>query len=284
MTAQLTTLGGSACPACGGEARPRIDLGDFRLHACPHCGCWSSDALVRGASVSFQPSAYFANADADTARWEDVLRRTAVERSTPIRVLDVGCGCGDFLRFVARRVPASVRSGIEIDTERGEVARSADPQAQIAIGPVEQALGKVTGDFDLITLWDVFEHLPDPAGALRALAARLAPKGTLFLQTIHEHSIVPRLGRGLYRASAGRWRGPARRTHEPHHLVFFTRESLQRLADQAGLGIREQWFDRLVRARMDGSGALTAFTAALLAAENALGNGLFVNLLLERRT
>ena len=34
---------------------------------------------------------------------------------------------------------------------------------------------------------------------------------------------------------------------------------------------------------MDGNFALRAATALLLAAENALGNGLFVNLILERR-
>jgi SAM-dependent methyltransferase len=278
----LTTLGGSACPACGGAARPRIDLGDFRLYACATCECWSSDALVRGARTSFQPNAYFANADADAARWDALLRRIRIGGSATTRVLDVGCGRGDFLAFVARRIPASERSGIEIDAERARDARNADPQAPIATGAVEEALADLRGSFDLVTLWDVLEHLADPGSALRALAGRLAPGGSVFVQTIHEQSLVPRLGRGLYRASRGRWCGPARRTHEPHHLVFFSLDGLRRLADQAGLSVQERWFDRLVRARMDGSGALRTVTAAALAIENALGNGLFVNLLLTR--
>ena len=94
--------------------------------------------------------------------------------------------------------------------------------------------------------------------------------------------VTPRLGRALYAASGGRWRGPARRTHEPHHLVFFSKRGLRGLAQRAGLRIRAQWFDRLALTRMDGSRALAAATAALLAAERALGSGLFVNLLLER--
>jgi hypothetical protein len=94
---------------------------------------------------------------------------------------------------------------------------------------------------------------------------------------------VPALGRALHVASRGRIRGPARRTHEPHHLVFFSRRGLEALADAAGLRIRALWFDRLAMARMDGSRAVAAATAALLAIENALGNGLFVNVLLERR-
>jgi len=279
----LTTEGGSACPACRAPARPRIDLGDYRLFACARCGCWSSDALVRGARTSFEPDAYFAHAEADRARWDDLLRRVRLEASRCARVLDVGCGGGDFLRWLAARAPATERCGIELDPIRAERARAADPQAHVAAGSVVDALAAVPGAFDLITLWDVFEHLPDPAAALDALAGRLAPGGALFVQTIHEQSLVPRIGRALYVASAGRLRGPARRTHEPHHLVFFSRAGLRALADRAGLAIRAQWPDRLARARMDGGRALVAATAAALAIENALGNGLFVNALFERR-
>ncbi|HVH05152.1 MAG TPA: class I SAM-dependent methyltransferase [Myxococcota bacterium] len=282
MSAALTTQGGAACPACGARARARIELDDFRLFGCDACGCWSSDAAARGARTSFEPDAYFANADADLGRWEDLLRRTAAEGAAPRRLLDVGCGRGAFLRFTARREPGSVRAGIEPDAERARDARDADPAATIAVGTVAAALGGLPGPFDLITLWDVFEHLEDPGAALAALGGRLAPGGLLFVQTIHENSVVPRLARALHAATAGRWSGPARRTHEPHHLVFFSRRGLRTLADRAGLRIRAQWFDRLARTRMDGHPALTAATAALLAAEVALGGGLFVNLLLER--
>ena len=50
-----------------------------------------------------------------------------------------------------------------------------------------------------------------------------------------------------------------------------------------GFATRLQWFDRLSHARMDGPPWLTRLTSAALAAENALGNGLFINLLLEPR-
>lgn len=280
---KLTTQGGDACPVCGAEAEARIDLGDYRLFRCPRCASWSSDALVRGARTSFEPDAYFANADADRARWEDLLRRARLGRARAVRILDVGCGRGHFLRFLSRCHPQTRRAGIELDPVRAAAARAADPAARVQTGEVSAALADVAGAFDLITLWDVFEHLVDPRAVLHALASRLAPDGVLFLQTIHEHSLVPTLGRAIHVASAGRIHGPARRTHEPHHLVFFSRRGLEDLADEAGLRIRQLWFDRLAMARMDGSRALAVATAAVLALENALGNGLFVNLLLERK-
>ncbi len=278
----LTTLGGGGCPVCRASARAAVDLGDYRLFECRTCGSWSSDALARDARTTFDPEAYFAHADEDRARWDDLLGRALPGDGAAPRVLDVGCGRGDFLRYVAERHPRAERCGIELDPARAAAARAASPGARIETGDVALALGLLPGAFDLVTLWDVFEHLVDPREVLCALAARLAPGGVVFVQTIHERSVVPTLGRVLYAASGGRLTGPARRTHEAHHLVFFSRPGLQRLADAAGLRIRALWFDRLARARMDGSPLLTAVTAAVLALENALGNGLFVNLLLER--
>jgi len=91
------------------------------------------------------------------------------------------------------------------------------------------------------------------------------------------------LGRMSYALSGGRLRYPIRRTHEPHHLVFFTEEGLEIAAERANLRIQDRWFDRLLRGRMDGHPVVTAVTALLLRLENAVGNGLFVNLILEAK-
>ena len=160
--ADLTTQGGDACPVCGAPAESRVDLGDYRLFRCPGCKSWSSDALERGARTSFDPEAYFENADADRERWEDLLRRANAGRAEVARILDVGCGRGDFLRFLSRRDAPTERCGIEIDPFRAAAARVADPAATVATGPAPAALAELPGDFDLITLWDVFEHLTDP--------------------------------------------------------------------------------------------------------------------------
>ena len=82
--------------------------------------------------------------------------------------------------------------------------------------------------------------------------------------------------------SRGRLLGPVRRTHEAHHLVFFSRRGLRVLADGAELRIAEQWFDHLSRRRMDGNPIVTALTAGILNLEQLLGGGLFVNMILER--
>ena len=278
--APLVTRGGDACPVCRARTTRAIDVGSFALHRCPDCGAWSSDALARGAATSFEPERYFENAGLERASWEKLFARLARAGLHPRSALDVGCGTGEFLAFLAAQ-GAVRREGIELDAARAERARRRDPPARVHAGDAQAMLEQVEGPFDLITLWDVFEHVPDPTSLLTALSQRLAPGGALYVQTIHEHSVVPALGRLAYRLSGGRLRGPARRTHEAHHAVFFTRASLERAALLAGLRVEALWWGRLARARMDGPAWLTALTSLLLRAENALGGGLFVNALMR---
>ena len=279
---RLSTEGGSVCPVCGGSARPRIDVGDFQLLCCADCGSWSSNARLRGASTSFVPEAYFENAELDRDKWEALFGRIPGRGAEVRSLLDVGCGNGAFLEYAGNRLSGLRSEGIELDEERAEQARDANPEARIQQGDALEIAERIDGRFDLITLWDVFEHVTAPTRLLVALADALAPGGFLYLQTINERSLVPAAGRLCYALSGGRLRYPARRTHEPHHLVFFTRKGLEHAATAAGLRIRELWFDRLAHGRMDGGSLLTALTTLALRAENALGGGLFVNLLLER--
>ncbi len=278
----LVTEGGSTCPVCRHRpAAMRIDLGDYRLFECPGCGCWSSDALIRSATVSFEPVSYFANTDADRTRWEGLANRIDTADTGVGSVLDVGCGNGAYLEFVGQRLPNARREGIELDPDRAAEAAARNPDARIHVGDARACLPQAEGPFDLITLWDVFEHVPAPAQLLVDLAALVAPAGRIYIQTIHEDSLVPRLGKLAFRGSGGRVSYPARRSHEPHHLAFFSRRGLRLMADRAGLDISDLWFDRLDRERMDGSPLVVAATSALLMLENLLGNGLFVNLILE---
>jgi len=282
-TESLTTRGGERCPVCDESTSVRAQLSDYNLFCCSSCRCWSSDALFRGAEVSFETSDYFGNSDLDRGKWEDLFRGFEREAKPITSVLDVGCGNGAFLSFVGEVLPDCHREGIEIDPGRAEESRGRNPGARIHEGSAEQALGAATGPFDLITLWDVFEHVEAPSALLEQLASRLAPGGVIHIVTINEQSLMPLIGRLSYSLSAGRMTYPVRRTHEPHHLVFFTSKGLELAADRAGLRVRKLWFDRLLRGRMDGNSLVTAVTSSLLWLENVLGNGLFFNVILEAK-
>jgi len=100
------------------------------------------------------------------------------------RVLDVGCGSGATPIHLALAGAAHV-VGVDINASALEFARQAarERYPQIADRVEFHAIGDIdeipAGPFDVIVLMDTFEHLPEPARYVRALADRLAPRGTL---------------------------------------------------------------------------------------------------------
>lgn len=81
--------------------------------------------------------------------------------------------------------------------------------------------------FDLICLWDTIEHLPRPVQTIEKAARWLKPGGALVMTTGDIGSFVARV-RGA------RWR----QIHPPTHLFYFSRKTLRRAVEQAGLRVR----------------------------------------------
>ena len=100
------------------------------------------------------------------------------------RVLDVGCGSGATAIHLALGGAAHV-VGVDVNEPALEFARDAARERYPEVsGRVEfHAIAAIDdippGPFDVIVLKDTFEHLPEPARYVRALADRLVPGGEL---------------------------------------------------------------------------------------------------------
>jgi len=137
-------------------------------------------------------------------------------------LLDVGCGCGFFLRAAQR--DGWDGWGLEVSQYASGYARE-KLGLPVITGTVEAcSLAGLLPRFDAVTLWDVLEHLPDPAEALRLLADELAPGGVLAFSTTDIGTLAARL-------SGPRWH----LLNLPEHLWFFSTASLERLVRGAGL-------------------------------------------------
>lgn len=181
------------------QAPPLTLVGPSNLPACPVCRgrSWSGrrwftslrDCLGcrtvlndRSASRAEEEARYrsgsepVASASGDVAaeRWRFV-RKTA--SGTPNRVLDVGCGTGAFLEEARHDGPEV--AGIEINPTAADVARSRG--VSVTIGSILGAVPLGYG-WDVVTLWDVLDHLDDPAEALSRLRARMKPGGLLVVR------------------------------------------------------------------------------------------------------
>lgn len=142
-----------------------------------------------------------------------------IPRGSPgMRLLDVGCGNGEFL--VRARAKGWDVVGVDPDPKAVEVACSRD--LDVRQGGVE-TLDPGRERFDGITLSHVIEHVHDPLTVLRMCHTLLKPGGWIWLETPN----LDALGRQRYQAN---WRG----IEPPRHLVLFTRISLAQTLQLTG--------------------------------------------------
>ena len=95
--------------------------------------------------------------------------------------LDVGCGAGLLAEPLAR-LGARV-TAIDAAPELIEAARTHAAGAGLAIDYRAVGVEALKDTFDLVTSMEVIEHVADPKGFLKDLAARLAPGGLMILST-----------------------------------------------------------------------------------------------------
>lgn len=106
------------------------------------------------------------------------------------RALDIGCGYGGFMRAFAKK--GFQAHGIEIDSRLAELCKinlaESSPDSKIYVGDLFSS-DLSLGNFDLITINDVFEHLLNPVGAFNILSKMLNPGGVLGIYAPNGKSI-----------------------------------------------------------------------------------------------
>lgn len=151
-----------------------------------------------------------------------------------LRVLDVGAGGGGFLG-IAKELGAEV-SGIEFSSAaRAHAART------YGIELSDRPLTDRAWDgqrFDVITVWDLIEHLADPRAMLRRIAELLAPGGRVAITTPAREGTLHRVSMGLAKLTGGRLSMLARHRYNLLHLQIFRRNDLRALLEDAGLTVR----------------------------------------------
>ena len=148
----------------------------------------------------------------------------------PGRVLDVGCGAGETLRWLKDTHPEIETTGVEYSPEMGETLRGNADHAHI--GPVDDILPSL-GTYDTILCLDVLEHLPNADATLKALTGRLNPQGCIIVSLpniAHLSVSLPLLTKRRFHYKDA---GILDRTH----LRFFVESSIISFVNQAGLSI-----------------------------------------------
>jgi len=224
----------SVCRICGAPVAPASALAPLPFKTCGSCGFTFRDDR-RGDDVH---AIYESGAYTEVRGDEYSDPRTLVDRRRHARVrldwiaaharggrlLDVGAAGGAFVeQALARGFDAE---GIEPTPEFAAFARTS-LGVPVRATTVEQA-ALAEDSLDVVTMWHVLEHVPDPVAVLRLLRRALRPGGVIALE-------VPNAGGHLARAQAAAWP-----SLEPDvHVNQFGPRSLAAALERAGFAVAE---------------------------------------------
>jgi 2-polyprenyl-3-methyl-5-hydroxy-6-metoxy-1,4-benzoquinol methylase len=141
------------------------------------------------------------------------------------RLLDVGCANGAFLDM-AREKYWNV-FGVEISKYSASYAIQ-NLKLNIYIGKLPEA-HFIPGFFDVITMWEVIEHLNDPLGYLLEANRILRRGGLIAISTPNINSIS-------YNLLKDKWSGVV---GPPGHMYYFSPKTIKRLLEKTNFKIKK---------------------------------------------
>lgn len=229
----------TSCQLCGSEQRERkFADGPYTVYTCAGCGLvYVSPRLTGQALLDVYGDSYWKSDNpkergyADYSKEEALYLKTYHKRMKLVsrwlperaRILDIGCAAGYFLR-VAQQHGHDVH-GIELSpiAQQAIASLGEDRVFHGFLQDAAEARGWADRSFDMITLWDVIEHVPDPQELLRDVQRLLKPGGRLLLET---QNVASRMARRL----GHRWH------HYKHdeHLYHFDPSTIRRLLQDCG--------------------------------------------------
>ncbi len=156
-------------------------------------------------------------------RKQGILQLYKGNGETKIVILDVGCGTGEFLANLDEK--KYEKCGIELDKQEFAISQRRGLKVYN-----ENILKKNFNNkkFDIITLWHVVEHIPDPQALMRKIDKLLAKNGIVIMATPNSDSL------GFRMAKANWFHMDA-----PRHLILFNSQGIRMLCRKFGYTIKK---------------------------------------------
>ncbi len=216
------------CPICNSENTKIRDreIGVYECLKCTHVF-----TVITGNPLTPYTEEYYNNKHKnwfehpDVRLFRKIVKQLDLENNQGKSLIDVGCGKGDFLKYVKN-------TGLKIQLY------GIDPTKNVYDG-----IYFIQGDFmnidfpdrkDFVVSTMVVEHVTEPNLFMRKIVDILKPNGVLVLNTINSGALIHYLARFLKIFGV---RVVFDRLYDHHHLQHYTKKSLSQLVIQNGFEI-----------------------------------------------
>lgn len=235
----------SRCKLCNKEgSTPTYRLNKGAIYRCPHCDFHFLNHLDGRAgkeNTSLSPAGRrYIESRLDEGKHLHPLRLQLVQQHCSLAgaiALDIGAGLGQFILLLQQQGASAL--GIEPSALRRAYAQDVyHLELNPRLADEDYWQSSYPNSFDLITLWDVIEHVDDPRTTLAAAVALLKPGGLLCLDTPDREVFSYRLSQLAARATSSSF--PLFFSHfystaRYGHKQIFTRHQINSLLRDCGL-------------------------------------------------
>ncbi|MBI5797806.1 class I SAM-dependent methyltransferase [Candidatus Woesearchaeota archaeon] len=273
-----------ACNLCGStKLIDYVDFGKYRLQKCSQCGLLFTDQTSLDTNSLYSKDYFdgvhgnfFADckvgyeARLDTSKklqnFKQVLLQIKKMKASG-KFMDIGCATGVFLDMAKKE---------GYDVVGVDISEFACSYATENFG-IETKKGKLEDlhlpdkSFDIITMWDVVEHVPDPHTFLHEVYRILKDDGLIFILTVNDSSLMGWIANGIYRGTFKLVPQFTRMIHPIHHNYHFKQKHLKQYLDMAGFQIAWKQKSEMPVENIEG-GKFIKGTAQILYAVSELSN------------
>lgn len=220
------------CPICASRSYLENHFDDIYLYRCQDCDHCFTDAASLKHTETYDEEYY----EMKHRNWNQHPDLCFFERAGEIinahksnaNVIDVGCGTGAFLRFLAVTYPDFTLTGIDVVPGRN-------------LAGVETIKGdflstEFNRQFDVVVTLQVIEHFGDVSAFTERLHTITKKGGLIIVSTVNDRSISYAVARV---SNAVGYKSAFERLYSRHHLQHFNTGSLRRLMERNNLVVKE---------------------------------------------
>lgn len=240
------------CDLCNSEVNKILyDFGQYSILKCEECGLvfkskvfqlnrhelltpYKEAPWTKDLNLVWQQTSYNKN-HPKLRMWQSYLQKLPdFKLSEGKKLLDIGCSTGLF---------GHVARGMGWDVTGVEICRPAAEYAQEKFGlqvltTTLEAAHLAEDSFDVITMWDVIEHLPSPAETVTECYRILKPGGLLIIHTPDQDALIYSLVHVLCRLSTKKSASFLSPIYGPGgHMFYFNKATLKQLFSKRGFDI-----------------------------------------------
>lgn len=220
-----------------------LETADYEMMKCNVCGLVFANPMKSGSQSFYTWVTGHENyyPTAKTPRWEWQEVRTYVKENHVQKLLEVGCGTGEFLEYLRQDVSIDA---VGLDTTVSSYEKCIQKGLTVYNAPLERYILDHEEQYDVVVAFHLLEHVENPLELVKDMMRLLTPEGKCILSFPYTDS------RKIEKCMTTANNLP------PHHLTFWEFSAIQALAaavnadlemfgPETGITVKEEVKDRL---------------------------------------